>query len=159
TILHIPGLEASGVDQRVFHSPFYLAYDVAGEGLHRSEPEFVTSGLVGRFDVDPDISLPLFFHGWTVRPEVQLRNTVYTQQQVPRTTPNSPPQPETDVINRRALDSSLEVQPPELVKVFDGTVAGHKVKHTIVPRLVYRYTNGVERFNSIIHFDFRDILS
>jgi len=25
--------------------------------------------------------------------------------------------------------------------------------------VVYRYTNGVERFPSIIHFDFRDILS
>ena len=46
-----------------------------------------------------------------------------------------------------------------LSKVFDGTIAGRKIKHTIEPRLVYRYTNGVENFGSIIRFDFRDILS
>ena len=46
-----------------------------------------------------------------------------------------------------------------LAKIFDGTIAGRKIKHTIEPRIVYRYTNGVENFASIIRFDFRDILS
>jgi LPS-assembly protein len=158
TILHIPALEASGVDQRIFHSPFYVSYDAAGEGLHRSEPNFVTGGLVGRFDIDPNIALPLLFHGWTIRPEAQLRNTLYTQQLIPPA-PAPTPIAERDVINRRSIDSSLELLPPPLVKVFDGTFAGRKVKHTIEPRLVYRYTNGVENFGSFIHFDFRDILS
>jgi LPS-assembly protein len=156
TILHIPGLESTSVDQKVFASPVYISYDVAAEALHRSEPGFTMHGLTGRFDVDPQLSLPLFLRGWTIRPDVQLRNTLYTQQLIPGV---SPPVPEHDAINRRAIDSSVELRPPTLAKVFDGTLAGRKVKHTIEPRVIYRYTNGVENFSSIIHFDFRDILS
>ncbi len=81
TILHTPGFEASGIDSRIFGSPVYWSYDVAAEGLRRSQPGFVTPGLVGRFDVAPDLSLPLFFGGWTFRPEVELRNTIYSQQE------------------------------------------------------------------------------
>jgi len=63
------------------------------------------------------------------------------------------------VFNRRTIATSVELRPPVLSKVFDGTMAGRKIKHTIEPRFVYRYTNGVENFGSIIRFDFRDILS
>ncbi len=156
TIVHAPGLELSSVDQRIFGSPFYWSYGLAAEGLRRSEPGFVTPGVVGRFDIDPDISLPLFFRGWTIRPEVALHDTVYTQQDVSGPTG---PVPMHNVLNRRAIESSLEFRPPALEKVFDHTLAGRKIKHTIEPRLIYRYTNGLESFASIIRFDFRDILS
>ena len=161
TILHIPGVEVSSVDRQIAGSPLYWSVDVAAEGLRRSQPGavgqpgFVTPGLVGRFDVDPDISLPLFYRGWTFRPEVALRNTIYSQQQT--LAPNSIPVH--DFINRRAIDTSVELRPPVLSRVFDHTLLGRKLKHTIEPRVVYRYTNGVENFPSIIHFDFRDILS
>jgi LPS-assembly protein len=58
TILHTPGLEISSVERKLFNSPVYWSYDVAAEGLRRSQPGFVTPGIVGRFDVDPDLSLP-----------------------------------------------------------------------------------------------------
>ena len=156
TILHAPGIELSSVDRKFFGTPIYWSYDVDGGGLRRSQPGFVTPGVVGRLDVDPDVSLPIFFRGWTFRPEVQLRNTIYSQQQ---TTVQSVTIAHHDLFNRRTIASSIELRPPVLSKVFDGTVAGRKLKHTIEPRLVYRYTNGVERFGSIIRFDFRDILS
>lgn len=156
TILHTPGFEVSAVDRPLFGSPVYWSYDVAAEGLRRSQPDFVTPGIVGRVDVDPSISLPVFYRGWTFRPEVQLRNTVYSQQQ-------AAVQPATsslhDMINRRDIAASIELRPPALARIFNGTIAGRKVKHTIEPRLIYRYTNGVENFPSIIRFDFRDILS
>jgi len=158
TILHAPSVELSSVDQRILGSPVYGSYDVAAEGLHRSEPippGFVTSGLTGRFDVDPELSMPLLFHGWSLRPDVDLRNTFYTQEFLP----GPPPIAEQEAINRRAIDTSLEVRPPALTKVFDGTLAGRKVKHVIEPVMTYRYTNGVDNFQSIIRFDFRDILS
>jgi LPS-assembly protein len=154
TILHTPGFEFSGVDRPVFNTPVYWAYDVAAEGVRRSEPGFVTPGIVGRFDVDPDISLPIFYRGWTFRPEVQLRNTIYSQQQTLAQPPTI-----VDVLNRRAIDTTVELRPPALSRVFEKTVAGRKLKHTIEPRLIYRYTNGVENFGRIIRFDFRDILS
>jgi LPS-assembly protein len=162
TILHLPGFEAAGVDRPVFGSPVYWSYDVAAEGVRRSQPGFVnqpgfvTPGIPGRFDVDPVLSLPLFFKGWMFRPEVQLRNTIYSQQQIPAQPVNIV---ERNVINRRAISTSVELRPPALSRVFDRTVAGRKLKHTIEPRLVYRYTNGIENFSHIIRFDFRDILS
>jgi LPS-assembly protein len=156
TILHAPGLELSSVDRKFFGTPLYWSYDVDGGGLRRSQPGFVTPGVVGRLDVDPDVNLPIFFRGWTLRPEVQLRNTIYSQQQ---STVQSVSIAHHDLFNRRTIASSIELRPPALSKIFDGTIAGRKLKHTIEPRIVYRYTNGVEKFNSIIRFDFRDILS
>jgi LPS-assembly protein len=162
TILHTPGFEFSGVDRPVFGTPVHWSYDVAAEGVRRSQPDFVTPGIVGRFDVDPDLSLPVFFHGWTFRPDVQLRNTIYSQQQFAVATAIPSVFVEVakhDVINRKTIATSVELRPPVLSRIFDGTIAGRKVKHTIEPRLVYRYTNGVENFSSIIRFDFRDILT
>jgi len=156
TILHAPGIELSSVDRKIFGSPVYWSYDVAAEGVRRSQPGFVTPGVVGRFDVDPDLSLPVFFHGWTLRPDVQLRNTIYSQQQI---TAQGLASTSHNVFNRRTIATSVELRPPTLGKIFGGTVVGRKVKHTIEPRLVYRYTNGVESFGSIIRFDYRDILS
>jgi len=156
TILHTPGFELSSVDRKLFNSPVYWSYDVAAEGVRRSQPGFVTPGVVGRFDVDPDLSLPVFFHGWTFRPDVQLRNTIYSQQQI---TAQGLASTSHNIFNRRTIASSVELRPPTLGRVFDKTIAGRKIKHTIEPRLVYRYTNGVESFGSIIRFDYRDILS
>lgn len=157
TILHTPGFESDGLDHRIPGTPVYLAYDLAAEGLHRSEPGFVTPNLVGRFDIDPTLSMPLVFGGWTFRPAVDLRDTVYTQQNAP--TPSSGLQPVVSLLNRRTIGASMEFRPPALEKVFDRPVLGRKIKHTIEPYTVYRYTNGIENFASIIRFDFRDILS
>jgi LPS-assembly protein len=161
TIVHTPGLELAGVDHRIFGYPLYWSYDVASEGLHRSEPGFFTRGVVWRSDVNPGIALPRFLKGWTFRPEGQLHDTYYTEQ-VQQAIPGPPGTGLVsilDAINRRAIDASMEVRPPLLDKVFQRTIAGRKVKHVIEPWLIYRYTNGVENFNSIIRFDYRDILS
>ena len=109
------------MDRKIFGTPIYWSYDVAGEGVRRSQPGFVTPGVVGRFDVDPDISLPIFFHGWTFRPDVQLRNTIYSQQQF--TVPTSVPGVSLDVaqhdlFNRKTIATSIELRPPVLSKDF-----------------------------------------
>ena len=156
TIFHAPGLELSSVDQRLGQTPIYWSFDTSLEGLRRSEPGFDTPNLVGRYDIRPDVSLPLFYDGWTFRPEVAVRDTFYTEERVPNSSVGLAVQ---QTVNRRSLDASTEIRPPTLVKVFDKTIAGRKVKHTIEPRLIYHYTNGVENFPSIIRFDFRDILS
>ena len=156
TIFHAPGLEVSSVDQRFRHTPFYWSFDTSLEGLRRSEPGFDTPNLVGRYDIEPRVSMPVFYKGWTFRPEVALRNTFYTEQLVPNSSVGLAVQ---EVVNRRAVETSVELRPPTLGKIFERTIKGRKVKHTIEPRLVYRYTNGVGNFPSIIRFDFRDILS
>jgi LPS-assembly protein len=156
TIQHAPDVEFFSVDRKFFGAPIYWSYDVDAGGLRRSQPGFVTPGVVGRADVDPDVSLPIFYKGWTFRPDVQLRNTIYSQQE---STATGITIAHHNVLNRRTIATSVDLRPPALSKVFDGTIAGRKIKHTIEPRLIYRYTNGVENFGSIIRFDFRDILS
>jgi LPS-assembly protein len=156
TIFHAPGFEISSVDKRLGSTPFYWGFDTALEGLRRTEPGFDTPNLVGRFDVRPDVSLPVFTHGWTFRPELALRDTFYTESRIPNGGVGLAVQ---ETLNRRSLQFQGEVRPPTLGKVFDKTIAGRKIKHTIEPRLVYRYVNGINNFPSIIRFDDRDILS
>src|SRR5713226_2424400 len=156
TILHAPSLESASVDHAIGHSPFYWSYDVAAEGLSRSEPGFRTASLVGRFDLKPTLSLPLTLHGWSVRPELSLRETFYTQQLVPSSGVGVA---SSDVINRKAVQGALELRPPTLDRVFDRELLGRKWKHVIEPRATYRYVTGVDNFDRILRFDERDILS
>jgi LPS-assembly protein len=156
SIVHAPGFEVSRVDQRVGESPLFWSYDVDSEGLSRTEPNFNTPNLASRFDLEPNISLPLFLNGWTVRPEIGLRNTFYTESQTPGPIVSTPIQ---RTLDRRSVETAVELRPPTLGRVFDRPVAGRKVKHTLEPYWIYRYNNGVNNFGSVIRFDERDILS
>jgi LPS-assembly protein len=153
TILHAPSFEVSSVDRQLAHSPFFWSYDAAGEGLSRSEPGFSTAALVGRFDLEPSLSLPIKLDGWLLLPEYSLRNASYTQQL------SAAGQAESNPINRRAVEGSVEVRPPALSRVFAGEFMGRRWKHVIEPRVVYRYATGINNFASILHFDERDILT
>jgi LPS-assembly protein len=157
TILHAPGFESSTVDRPLGRSPFYWSYDAAAEGLSRSEPGFSTATLLGRFDVSPEVSLPLRFAGWSFRPALAVRDTIYTQRLLPST--NGIGSVVSDEINRKALEASVELRPPAVARVFDRAWLGRKWKHVIEPRVVYSYVAGVDNFNKILRFDERDILS
>jgi LPS-assembly protein len=156
TILHAPSFEVSSVDRKLAHTPLYWSLNAAGEGLSRSEPGFRTADLVGRFDLNPAIALPLSVHGWSFRPELSLRNTIYTQQLLPGATVGLAT---SDPVNRKALQGSVEMRPPSLERVFQREIAGRKWKHVIEPHATYRYVTGVNNFASILRFDARDILS
>ena len=155
TILHAPSFEVSSVDRQLGHSPFYWSYEAAAEGLSRSEPGFSTAALVGRFDLNPSLSLPLKLGGWSLRPELSLRDTSYTQQLAG----SGVRMAESDPINRRSLEATVEVRPPALSRIFAGEFMGRKWKHVIEPRVIYRYVTGVNNFANILRFDERDILT
>jgi len=157
TILHAPSLDLASADHRIGRSPVVWSYDASLQGVSRHEPDFNTGTLVGRFDLYPRGALTLHWGGWNFRPELGLRDTYYTEQLAPGTTTVGTAI--ADSINRRALETSLEIRPPSISKIFEKPILGHKVKHTIEPRLVYRYANGVDNFNKIIRFDATDILS
>jgi len=151
-ILHTPSADASSVDRKLGHSPFFWSFDASLSGLSRSEPGFHTGELLGRFDFSPEISLPLQFLGWSVRPALTLHETYYSERFVNGLAV-------TDPTNRQALETSVEVRPPVLEKVFDKEFLGRKWKHVIEPRAVYRLVTGVNDFANVLHFDERDILS
>jgi len=155
SILHAPSFEVSSVDHELSRTPFYWSYEVAAEGLSRSEPGFSTADLVGRFDLNPRLSLPLKLGGWSLRPELSLRDTIYTQQLAGSGLRAA----ESDSINRRSLEGAMEVRPPALSRVFAGEFMGRKWKHVIEPSVVYRYVTGVNNFANILRFDERDILT
>ncbi len=157
TILHAPGFETSTVDRQLGGSPFYWTYEAAVEGLSRSEPGFSTAPLLGRFDFSPALSLPLKLDGWSVRPELGLRDTYYTQRLLPVT--GQAGEAVSDGINRKALEGSVEIRPPALDRVFDREWLGRKWKHVVEPRVVYRYVTGVNNIDNILRFDERDILT
>jgi len=158
TILHAPSFEVSSVDHQIWKSPFYWSYQAAAEGLSRSEPGFSTAGsLLGRFDLNPGLSLPLKLHGWSLRPELSLRDTLYSQQLA--TSSSGVRTAVADDINRKALEGSVELRPPALDRIFDHQFMGRKWKHVIEPRVVYNYVTGVDNFANILRFDARDILT
>lgn len=161
TILHAPGFEASSVDRQLGTTPFYGGFDADLEGLSRSEPGFSTAPLLGRFDLNPTVALPFRLDGWSFRPEISLRDTIYTQQLIP--TPTTVLTQVGEVVsndlNRRSLEGSFELRPPALDRVFDHELFGRKWKHVIEPRIVYDYVTGINNFSRILRFDDRDILS
>jgi LPS-assembly protein len=163
TILHAPGVELSSVDLPLGRSPFYWSYDAALEGLYRSDPSsntafsFSTAPLVGRFDLSPNLSLPVQLGGWSLRPEISVRETAYTQEL--ELLPGGQRQAVSDTINRKSLNASLELRPPVLSRVFGREFLGRKWKHVIEPRVAYTYVTGVSNFPNILRFDQRDILS
>ena len=151
-ILHAPSADASSVDRPLWHSPFFWSFDASAAGLSRTEPGFHTGPLLGRFDFSPEISLPWQFHGWSLRPALTLHETYYTQRFVNGLAVDDP-------TNRQALETSVEVRPPILEKIFDRELFGRKWKHVIEPRVIYRYVTGVNDFANVLHFDERDLLS
>jgi LPS-assembly protein len=154
TILHAPGLNVSSVDRFFGSSRLMVGFDSSAEGISRSNPGFRTANLVGRFDARPRLSLPLYLRGWTIRPEVAARNTLYSQRLNATGTGVI-----SSAINRRDIEASFEMRPPTLVRLFSKPVLGHKVKHAFEPRFTYRYVNGIENFQRIIRFDSQDTLS
>ena len=159
-IAHIPSFQMAGVDNPIAGSKFMYNYDLAGEGVSRHEPGFQTQNVVGRFDIFPAISLPTLFKGWTFRPEVGVRETVYSERLIPT-------QNNTGVIglavaqalNRNVAMASMEMRPPTVARIFDTKIKGYALKHTVEPYAVYRYESGVSNFANIIRFDYRDIVA
>jgi LPS-assembly protein len=156
TIVHVPTVNLSSVERRLGRSPLFWSFDSQAEGLSRSEPSFRTGRLLGRFDFSPSLSLPLLFHGWSLRPEVGVRDTFYTQQLAPS---NGVGVAADNPINRRAAEFSFELRPPALERVFQGSLFGSRIKHVVEPRIIYRRVTGVNNFANILRFDERDILS
>ena len=170
TITHAPSLDFSSVDQKLGPTPLYWSVDSSAAGLSRSEPQqgtcpsffcipsFRTGNLVERFDLNPEISLPLLFRGWSFRPELILHETYYSERLVPATQEN-PALAVSNGISRQALETAVELRPPALERVFDKNFLGRKWKHVIEPRAVYRFVTGVNNYANVLKFDERDILT
>ena len=155
---HRPGCVASPIGRESEGSP-----GLAFEPWNPCRPEELggfQTGEVGRFDLYPHLSLPLNLDGWTLRPEVGVRETFYTQSQIPTSTT---PILGNATVNRSDLEASFELRPPVLVRDFKvpslERIFGTELRHTIEPELQYHYVAGVNHFSSIPRFDPVDVVS
>jgi LPS-assembly protein len=154
-ILHTPSFFVSGEERQLGNTPLYWSFESAAEGLQRREIGFRTGPMVGRFDLAPSLTLPVQWLGWSFRPELTLRDTFYTEQGNATTSTTAAD----EVLNRKSLETSVEVRPPALSRVFDRPWLGRKWKHVIEPRMKYDYVTGIDNFANILRFDAADVLT
>jgi LPS-assembly protein len=143
-IMHLPSLHYDVLDQPLFASPLYGKLESSLSYLNRSEPHFHARN-VGRIDFYPHLSLPLEAGGWSVVPEVALRDTFYSISQVPDLTGarSGTPSISHDSLNRADLEASVDVRLPALERDFALTRWNRELRHVIEPELTYHYVGGI----------------
>jgi LPS-assembly protein len=157
-VLHTPSLFLSGEERQLGNTPFYWSFESAAEGLQRRQIGFRTAPLVGRFDLALSLAMPVQWRGWSLRPTLTLRDTFYTQR-FDSALAAATGTASDDALNRKSLETSVELRPPALSKVFDRPWLGRKWKHVIEPRMRYDYVTGVNNFANILRFDAADVLT
>jgi LPS-assembly protein len=141
-ILHLPSLRFDVLDEPLHTSPFFWRMGSSLSYLGRSEYGFHVRNL-GRFDLYPRLSLPLVAGGWSVVPEVALRETFYTGSQNPDLTGTNGGTPTVshDALSRSDFEASVDVRPPALER--DFTIGNREVRHVIEPEITYSFVGGI----------------
>ncbi|MFZ0481524.1 MAG: LPS assembly protein LptD [Terriglobales bacterium] len=153
-VLHAPSVFVSSEERQLGNTPLYWSFESAVEGLQRRQLGFRTAPLVGRFDLTPTLAMPLLWQGWSLRPVLTLRETLYTQRLYP-----SLEVAENEMLNRKSLEASFEFRPPALSKIFDRSFLNRKWKHVFEPRVLYDYVTGIDNFSEVERFDAADVLT
>jgi LPS-assembly protein len=158
-ILHLPSVRYDLLDHPLGNSPFYAGLGSSISFLNRSEPDFHARNL-GRLDLYPHLSLPFSAGGWSLVPEVALRNTFYSVSQNPNLIPNGTgiPTIRHELLDRADAEVSVDLRPPAIER--DFTLAGWNrvLRHVIEPEFTYRYVNGIGiKAQDVIRVDTTDI--
>lgn len=163
-IFHVPSLDFTAVDHPIAHTPLLYSVTSSLAGLKRTQPNFTSSGIIQRFDLRPELSLPLSGAGWHTLTSVAVRETAYSRSRSTPYAPNAPPNEITVPLNRASFEVQADIRPPVLERTFQtpGFLAsffGPQVRHTIEPQLVYRDVSGISNFLSVLRFDDVDVAS
>jgi LPS-assembly protein len=143
-ILHLPTLRFDSLDRPLAGSPFYWGVNSSLSHLSRSEPNFHAYNL-GRIDLYPHLAMPLVGGGWSVTPEVALRETIYSDSQTPDLTGanGGTPTVRHDPLNRADVEASVDVRAPALERDFALPGWNRTLRHVIEPELTYRFVGGI----------------
>lgn len=161
-IFHAPSMDFDVLEQRIGASPLVWSAQNSVTVLKRVQSNF-RSDVNTRFDIHPQVSVPLLAKGWAFRPGFGMRETFYSHQKKPGGLAGAVPVEVYSNINRAAVEATFEMRPPVLERVFDTGVfsrfLGRSVKHTIEPSVRYTYRTGVDDFNRYLRFDDTDVVS
>ncbi len=161
-IFHTPSLEVATTEHRIGGGPVFWTMESSVAGLKRVQPDFATTGLTQRFDLHPQVVLPLSVDGWHFRTSLGVRETIYSRS---RKTPYTSPLPieSGSAVNRADFELEEDVRAPVLERTFQSKLLdklfGSEVKHTIEPGFTYRYVTGVDNFLNVLRFDDVDVVS
>lgn len=141
-ILHLPSLRFDVLDEPLHTSPFYWRMGSSISYLGRAEFGYHVRNM-GRFDFYPHLSLPLVRGGWSLVPEVALRETFYTGSQTPDLTGanGGTPTVSHDPLSRSDVEASVDFRPPALER--DFTMGSRELRHVIEPELTYHFVGGI----------------
>lgn len=142
----------------------YFSFKTTFEGVSRREEvtnknnfqaagdyELVrTSKFAQRFDIYPQISVPLNTKYFTLTATGAVRATYYSDSfdDMRRLTGKS--------ITRQYGEFELDLRPVALAKNYYRGDGAFRFRHTIEPFLTYRLVKGVDNFNRIVRFDYAD---
>ncbi len=147
-----------------FFKNAYFSFKTSLEGVSRREEvdnlavyqqqtgnDPVVSPAVGqRFDIHPQVTLPINFKYLTATATAGARVTYYSNSfnDMRRVVGR-------DVI-RKYGEFELDLRPVALARNFYGAGDKFRFRHVIEPFLTYRFIEGIDNFDKIIRFDFSD---
>ena len=158
-ILHLPILRYDVLDRPLGSAPLYWGMGSSIGDLSRAESGFHAHN-VGRFDFYPHLSLPIVAGGWSIVPEVALRDTFYTGSQIPDLTgaAHGIPTISHDPLNRTDVEASVDIRPPAMERDFLLKRWNRQLRHVIEPEFTYRYVGGIgARARNMLLLDTTDI--
>ncbi len=158
-ILHLPSVRFDSLDRGLGASPLYWGLGSSIGYLSRAEFNFHARN-VGRIDLYPHLSWPIAAGGWSVEPEVALRETFYSGSQTPDLagTNGGTPTVRHDPLNRTDLEASVDVRPPALERDFTLGRWNRQLRHVIEPELRYSFVGGIgSDAREVLLFDTTDV--
>jgi LPS-assembly protein len=162
-IFHAPSLDLATTEHKLGTTELQWNVESSIAGMKRVQPHFATAGLTNRFDLHPELALPLSADGWRFRPSIGVRETIYSRSRVTPYVPGLPME-SGQAVNRADVELGFEARAPVLERTFDSKLVeklfGSEMKHTIEPEVTYRYVSGVGTdFLKVLRFDDVDIVS
>jgi len=155
--------------ERFKRLPIYFSFQGGLEGVSRKETitdlaaferegvpnPIVTPSIVQRLDLQPRLSVPLNFAGWSLTTMATARATYYSNSLDPQQRLVS----SRDII-RGYGQLEFDARPPALARNFYRSDNSFRFRHAIEPYLIYRLIKGVgDNFDRIIRFDERDTVA
>jgi LPS-assembly protein len=148
--------------------PVYFSFESGVEGVSRKETAadlatfraqtgrdpIITPSVVQRFDLHPNVSLPLSYAGWSMTATAGARATYYSNSFDPTTRLVTP----RDVV-RGYGELELDLRPPALARNFRRSDGSVRFRHVIEPYVIYRRIAGIDNFNNILRFDYVDAIA